>query len=62
MKEKVLEILKKGPMTIEELMAEVGGNRREIRMVIAELLRSGALKKVADRERRKVLIGLKEQR
>lgn len=62
LREKILELTSRRAMTIEEIAAELGGSKREIRETVAEMLRAGELEKVVDRERRKILIRAREGR
>ncbi|MEN2999167.1 MAG: hypothetical protein ABDH61_01110 [Acidilobaceae archaeon] len=45
-------------MSFEELLAEVGGEPRELRRVVSELVREGAIRKVPSYEKKKVLYSL----
>ncbi|MCE4611381.1 MAG: hypothetical protein F7B17_05360 [Desulfurococcales archaeon] len=57
LEKRILEILREGPRTFEELVEALSwsGDKRGLRRVLAEMVKSGIIVKEPDYERRKMV-------
>ncbi len=58
---RIISVLREGPKTFEEIVEALGwrGDRRELRRVLAEMVKSGVVVKEPDYERRRMVFKVK---